>query len=589
MNKLLYLLLITLILPIYLQGQYSNGDLLQITRLDGEGAGGYFLDLTQASADAIVNNNVQSEITYKIGAAPFEVKVIDESALQLGTYTISIIDGDLGDNILNSTFFWLLEGNGYSFQGQQPVGMTAYEEQIPDLGISIKFQQTQDVFEDIYDTNGFINASIEYADPAGVEWYGAMADEEIGTFFITNFIKNGLSEPDEIHDPVNIYGNDGILDETWYPFAMTTSSPDPGIPGIGNGDYYITPHPASSNVALANFIKTRLWGPSNEAQPLTKKINNVDIVLTSDKSKWSRCAVVNTFSNYYQMELGFNPDATAGHFGVRSDASVDQNGLPDGTGTGMSWFPGYAIDVETGRRLNVFFGENTFFDQNVSANIPDNTGADMIWNPSPIEQIVSPTTALTEMSYGAQHHIYVSTTTYDECDAIRASLDGSIIQILDIWTNLSWVSTPVPTVPLNSITDGLIPNDVTFKLRVNNHFQVTDYSNNNNGYGAYQFTISENVNTQEVEYLPEVQVLPNPAFVSSIEQVSITNLPERSIISIYTIDGRLVRQLKNQTDVLTWDMKSNNGQVVPFGTYMIHIDANESEKGVRTIKWIGGR
>ena len=35
-----------------------------------------------------------------------------------------------------------------------------------------------------------------------------------------------------------------------------------------------------------------------------------------------------------------------------------------GVTKGMGWFPGYAIDVETGQRLNIFFGENSVFDPN---------------------------------------------------------------------------------------------------------------------------------------------------------------------------------------------------------------------------------
>lgn len=36
------------------------------------------------------------------------------------------------------------------------------------------------------------------------------------------------------------------------------------------------------------------------------------------------------------------------------DANGDGVADPDGDGTGMGWFPGYAIDVESGRRLNLF-------------------------------------------------------------------------------------------------------------------------------------------------------------------------------------------------------------------------------------------
>ena len=55
----------------------------------------------------------------------------------------------------------------------------------------------------------------------------------------------------------------------------------------------------------------------------------------------------------------------------------DKDGNPDNSGTtGFGWFPGYAINVETGERLNIMFAENsldTF-----------NHGNDMIFNPTTV-------------------------------------------------------------------------------------------------------------------------------------------------------------------------------------------------------------
>ncbi len=591
----------------------SYGDVAQITRLDGEGIGGNSLDLTQESVDAIVANTIQSEITYKENAGPFEVKVYDPLAVKGGTYTVSLEDTIMTDSELLDPFYWVLEGNGVSVTSEKPVG-SPFEQLIPELGLSVNFEQTLDAFDDPLFTNGFVSANTEYADPAGVEWYGAMADNEVGTLWLTNFIKNGTNEPDIPRDPENVYGNTGILDGTWYPFAMTTSSPDPAVQGVGNGDYFLTPHPATSNASLGNFIRTRLWGTSAEAQALTKEIANVDIVLTSDKSKWSRCVVLNTFSNYYETELGFNPDDVAGQYGIRSAESVGKDGQPDGTGTGMSWFPGYAVDVETGRRLNVFFGENTFFDQNISANLPDNTGADMLWNPSPFRFIVDqPDGSLAQMSYGAQHYIYVAKTTYDECADIRTALEGSIIQQIDAWTSVSWTSAPIPNVELNSIEDGLIPNDVTFKLRVNNPFQTSDPVADNNGYPKYQFTFDTalDATVDDVEVaenaLDLIRAVPNPYYgfspyeSSEFEQiVKITNLPPQATISIYSLDGQLIRRYnrnaqpsptRGSDQLITsqeWDLKNASGITVASGVYIIHIDASASGLGEKIIKWFGG-
>src|SRR5690606_11196944 len=99
-----------------------------------------------------------------------------------------------------------------------------------------------------------------------------------------------------------------------------------------------------------------------------KYLPSVDIVITSDKSKWTRCVVV---------ELGrdANLNQGGGQKGrPRAAASVDKNGNPDGSGTtGMGWFPGYAIDLETGARLHMAFGEHSF--------LGGDNGADMMWNP----------------------------------------------------------------------------------------------------------------------------------------------------------------------------------------------------------------
>ena len=41
---------------------------------------------------------------------------------------------------------------------------------------------------------------------------------------------------------------------------------------------------------------------------------------------------------------------------------------------GMGWFPGYAIDIETGERLNIVFAEDSW--------LTSDNGNDMLWNPT---------------------------------------------------------------------------------------------------------------------------------------------------------------------------------------------------------------
>jgi hypothetical protein len=109
---------------------------------------------------------------------------------------------------------------------------------------------------------------------------------------------------------------------------------------------------------------------------LLEYLQSVDVVFTSDKSQWTRCAV-------FEMQ----EDATLSIGGakkgfLRKSLSVDKNGnrfdttglggnlqnLPSSTNPdaanyigayGMGWFPGYAINIETGERLNMAFGEDS--------------------------------------------------------------------------------------------------------------------------------------------------------------------------------------------------------------------------------------
>ena len=85
--------------------------------------------------------------------------------------------------------------------------------------------------------------------------------------------------------------------------------------------------------------------------------------------------------------------------------------------TGRSWFPGYAINVETGERLNMAFGE--------SSDQGDQNGRDMKWNPT--SNLYSP---VGDFPYfGGKHFIYVMDTKYNEGDSAQRLL-------LDNYTNI---------------------------------------------------------------------------------------------------------------------------------------------------------
>ena len=97
-----------------------------------------------------------------------------------------------------------------------------------------------------------------------------------------------------------------------------------------------------------------------------------------------------------------------------------------------------------------------------------------------------------------------------------------------------------------------------------------------------------------VNALDMINVVPNPYYAFSTYETSqldnrmkITNLPQRATISIYTISGTLVRQLKknDQLTSIDWDLKNTFGIPVASGLYVVHVDA----KGVgeKILKWFG--
>jgi flagellar hook assembly protein FlgD len=91
-----------------------------------------------------------------------------------------------------------------------------------------------------------------------------------------------------------------------------------------------------------------------------------------------------------------------------------------------------------------------------------------------------------------------------------------------------------------------------------------------------------------------INVVPNPYYAfSSYEQnkldnrVKITNLPEQCVVSIYDMNGTLVRQYDKADPItsLDWDLKNFKNIPIASGTYIIHIDV--PGVGEKILKWFG--
>ena len=97
-------------------------------------------------------------------------------------------------------------------------------------------------------------------------------------------------------------------------------------------------------------------------------VSSIDLVFTPDKSKWTRCMV---------LEMRDNSELSEGNvvkLGLRDHASLNKDGTYDPSVKGLSWFPGYAVNMETGQRLNIIFTEDSW--------LKADNGGDMMWNPT---------------------------------------------------------------------------------------------------------------------------------------------------------------------------------------------------------------
>jgi hypothetical protein len=409
------------------------GDQPGVTRIDGEGLGSkQFLEISnfgELESDIIAMNNIE-RIDYSSGKAPIDVKVVDPLRVTSGTYHLHVCDQNyhwVKDSLtgaystvkdtflaLSDSIYWVLtDVNDPStiWSSFQPMTLD-FEQNIPDLGISITAQQayapSQQGEDLIDDLTGWIGADILYSDSTTYgKWYVGVEDGE----GIYNMIKNGGGEEDELFDPNKEFStNEG----GWYPFMLCDGELRP------TGYYFSLMNIGSSgsrfrneNIAINGKVRdTMLVG-----------LNNVNIVFTSDESKWSRCIVTETFNRYHgsgylgqtapsglkQMDWRGKTSASKSYYSRNKDMSIDSSSV------GMSWFPGYAFDVETGERLNIFFGENSLYNGVLleeSLNPGSNTGEDMIFNPSSTFTTgpfsIDENVQFLRSVLGGQHIIYVT-------------------------------------------------------------------------------------------------------------------------------------------------------------------------------------
>lgn len=579
---------------------YGSG--VVIKRMEGEGNGRTFAQLDETSEEAALQGPDYriAQPVYESGRGPIDIKVVDPRKVKAFDWEIWL-NGQLSTvanrGLIGNLSSWKLirknekDQNIDTIYSDQTLDIIN-EQIVADYGLSIKLNQVARPGDDQLNNNGYISSSATFADITK-PWLAGVNDDEFAT--PRNWIRSGhnreqdttlrcgyndkdLDTAGQFYE--SLLSGSSALKGTWAPYALAAVEPR-GTCGFG--------------VAY------------NESGTLAD-LPSIDVVFTSDKSKWSRCVVVDLQDDKTLSEGGVSAFDLRAHAGWNKDVRAD--GRPvyssDPADSGFSWFPGYAINPITGKRVNIFFGEDSY--------LKVHNGNDMIWNPTSTISGRQPS----EIINGGKHYVYVTDSAYDGCKTFAASLriakqSGINIPKANAYRTVKWVGLPTLGVGQNllSISDGLIPTETKLRFRVQVPFRMSIPDPNltllNNGLPRYFFTTrdiavrplgSSNNTADKNKLLEGIRVVPNPYYgYSGYEQnrldnrVRITNLPNRATISIYSIDGTLIRRLEHVNSAETtrgyedWDIRNTKGLQIASGMYLIHVKAEGI--GETVVKWFG--
>ena len=546
--------------------EYGDGP--KITRVKGAGNGGNALKLTAGSMAEIVANNCAEEITYENGRGPLNVKVIDPLMVKDGDYSLELFDANT-DTASWTVTFTPEDGSPVETYDSKRKLDFENEQVLGDNGLSIQLKNVTPPGENS-GSNGFISADIDYEIESD-RWLTYVPDNDFTGIGFNDWIRSGTGPNDYAGiDDAGVY--EGVLGGTWAPYRLV----------------------ASNNHDTNNFPWDFGGGPAWQSFQSINKIEetpSVTIVFTADKSKWTRVPVIETGDVTSETIGG------AKKMNLRAQASVDKNGQPDGSGNGYGWFPGYAINLETGDRLNMMFGEDS--------RMVDDNGTDMIWNPTTrtldLDGFPPKSTALVN---GGRHYVYVMNQAYagddETANPYYAAFDANnqdppAAQKRNIYKEVNWV-----TMPLLREGFELLTSDIAVNLNVNQPYSKRDDCTGANSENpVYTWNTADLKTTTgdvgaEMVGLDNVQIVPNPYYgYSEYEtdqldnRVKITNLPDNVTISIFTLSGTLIRTIDKSSPETSveWDLKNTFGIPIASGVYLIHLDADEA--GERVLKWFG--
>ena len=568
----------------------------QITRLDGFGNGNRDLELTQESIDEILAQGSMLTPTYDYGKGPINVKVVDPLNLAGGYFECKFRDytvqnsGNAADTASWIVYRYASEDDVTPIDSVTSQRTIAFDNEqiIPEWGISVQIKQEKYFVPASGNSGGpetktttMISSSINFAD-SSKQWLTGVNDND--AYYPTNWVICGEYDPDE--DTECLDDGPSYLNPCNYQDEITKDQ-SPVWEGLLEG--IIAPHQLvgyQADYAPMAYLGTVATNVRKNAA--ISFAPSVDIVFTSNQDLWTRCPVFET-----GRDAGLNIGGVAAGK-LRMSPSVGKDGLEDGSGTGMGWFPGYAIDLETGARLYMAFGENSF--------LGGENGADMIWNPTSnlVSNVGTPL-------MGGVHPIYVYSKDIKTVNGYSQSYDlpayipeqaeqsgGHQLKILidaaesssttancrPIYATLSWICYPM-------LAEGqeLLSTDVTMKLRINKEYKNYVASGENGGKPMYSWSMDDIATVtasqdQLKEALDIINVVPNPYYAFSEYErsrldtrIKFTNLPERCTIRIYTVNGKLIRTFMKDSPItsLDWNLTNQVNIPVASGIYLVHV------------------
>ncbi len=542
----------------------------EVKRIDGVGNMGNILEFTDATVAEILKSPDNRALfpVYKSGFSPITITVTDPTIVAKGDFNLGLYRGNPKSGLAidtSSRWYIAFEGGNdtiwadtsiYAPNQQMLVDEDMLNGKITftklGLAASIRFGLNPGMDQD--NGNGTLESTMVPTQTATDRWLDLLQDQDVVGSFNNWILAGPASETGNMTgDTKEFYEkvvNGGF---TAYRFA-SRGDLHPGWNDIGG----------SSGNNLADAA-------------------SVDIVFTSDTTKWTKAIV---------LEMGIIPQLNEGgqkKSQLRKGLSIEKNGqVTDGVEMGRGWFPGYALNLETGERLNIAFGENSFF--------ANQNGADMKWNPT-----AANFDSTGQRVWGGFHNIYVMKSLYDKGDRYLGALTTPTIDapntsgIRNFYREVMWVA-----MPKLSFGATLLSKETKVRIRQSKAYGAykTRETSENANLPLYSFSTDgiapiKNDRPTVIASLNNIRIVPNPYYAFNVYEssqldtrVKVTNLPRKCTVKIYNTNGVLIRTLvkDNSETFMVWDLKNQARIPIASGMYIFHID---SEFGEKIVKWFG--